>query len=143
MFNLMNAHKFEINSVPGTTPGTYLNIAKGIKSVSPKSDEKLVQDQYLDGDGFADTDVTSTQLILSFQGDRDYDDEAQNYIMGLLLEIGNARRTQFKWTEPDLGVIAGECTIASIEGPGGDAGAKGEIKFEIHFNGKPNYTPAP
>jgi len=59
-----------------------------------------------------------------------------------LLELGPNRRADFRWTEPDGGGFGGECTVANISGPSGDAGAKGEISFEIHFNGKPEYTPA-
>ena len=38
-------------------------------------------------------------------------------------------------------MFEGSCTIANISGPSGDAGAKGDISFEIHFNGNPEYTP--
>lgn len=138
----MNTHKFEINSLPGagSYPTSYLEIAKGIKNVSPENNEEVAQDKYLDGAGFGETDVIGAQLVLSFTGDRDYADPAQNFIMGLSLDIGTARRTEFRWTEPDGGYFDGSCTIANISGPSGDAGAKGEISFEIHFNGLPVYV---
>lgn len=140
-FQLMNTHKFEINTVPGSTPGTFAVIAAGIKNVAPSNNEKLAQDNYLDGQGFGSTDVIQAQVILSFTGDRNYGDAAQEFIMGLLLDVGASRKTDFKWTEPNGGLFTGPCTIANISGPSGDAGGKGEIKFEIHFNGKPTYTP--
>lgn len=139
-FQLMNAHKFEIDTSGGTGTATYSPIAKGIKNVSPENNENLAQDTYLDGNGFGTTDVIGAQLILTFTGDRDYSDVAQNFIMGLLLEVGTKRKALFRWTEPDGGKFEGTVTIANISGPTGDAGAKGEIKFEIHFNGKPAYT---
>src|SRR5690554_2471648 len=70
----------------------------------------------------------------------DYDDEAQNYIFEQLLKLGDSRRTRFRWTEPNGGTFEGNCTIANISGPSRDAGAKGEISFEIHFNGTIDYT---
>lgn len=141
MFELMSKHKFEINTTPGETPGDYALIAAGITNVEPSNNEELSQDVYLDGDGYGETDVIGAQLVLTFTGHRKYGDPAQDFIFGKLLELGPNRRTEFRWTEPDGGVFEGECTIANIAGPSGDAGAKGEISFEIHFNGKPNYTP--
>ena len=141
MFELMNKHKFEINTTPGETTGDYALIAAGITNVEPSNNEELSQDMYLDGDGYGETDVIGAQLVLTFTGHRKYGDPAQDFIFGKLLELGPNRRTEFRWTEPDGGVFEGECTIANITGPSGDAGAKGEISFEIHFNGKPDYTP--
>jgi len=140
MFELMNKHKFEINTVPGSDPGTYAVLAKGITNATPGNNEELSQDKYFDGDGYGETDVIGAQLVLSFTGHRYYGDAAQDFIFGLSLELGTSRRTEFRWTEPDGGIFEGDCTIANISGPSGDAGAKGEITFEIHFNGKPTYT---
>jgi hypothetical protein len=141
MFELMNAHSFSINTVPGTTPGTLAVIGKGITNVEPSNNEELSQDKYLDGGGFGETDVIGAQTVLSFSGHRFYGDLAQDFIMGLMLKLGDDRRTNFEWTEPDGGKFTGACTIANISGPSGSAGAKGEISFEIHFNGEPTYTP--
>lgn len=140
MFELMNKHKFEINT--GTDAESFALIAAGITNVSPSNNEEVSQDKYLDGNGFTETDVIGAQLVLAFTGHRNYDDAAQNFIFGKTLELGTSRRTSFRWTEPDGGIFEGACTIANISGPSGDAGAKGEITFEIHFNGKPEYTPA-
>ncbi|MFC0271128.1 phage tail tube protein [Metabacillus herbersteinensis] len=140
-FELMNAHDFKINTVPGTTPGTLAAIAAGITNVEPSPNEELSQDKYLDGDGYGETDVIGAQIVLAFTGHRKYGDVAQDFIFSKMLELGASRRTNFEWTEPGGGKFAGPCTIANISGPSGAAGAKGEISFEIHFNGKPTYTP--
>lgn len=140
-FELMNKHKFEISTTPGVDPGTFARIAAGITSAEPANNEELSQDKYMDGDGYGETDVIGAQTVLSFSGHRNYGDAAQDFIFSKVLELGNARRTQFRWTEPDGGIFEGDCTIANISQPSGDAGAKGEISFEIHFNGKPEYTP--
>lgn len=142
MFELMNSHKFEIQTVSGATP-TYAELRKGISNVGLGNNEELSQDKYLDGDGYGESDVIGAQLVLSFTGHRDYDDAAQNYIMDKLLALGTTRRTEFRWTEPDGGIFDGSCTIANITPPSGDAGSKGEFSFEIHFNGKPEYTAGP
>lgn len=146
MFALMYDHKFEIDtsgSKSGSDSSTFKKLAAGINNVEPSNEEETDQSVYLDGGGFTETDVISAQLMLTFTGHRDYNDEAQNFIFGKLLTLGDSRRVNFRWTEPDGGKFEGECTIASISGPSGDAGAKGEISFEIHFAGKPEYTPTP
>jgi hypothetical protein len=140
-FELMNKHKFEIATTTGATP-VYSLIASGISNVAPASNEGLSQDNYMDGDGYGETDVIAAQLVLTFTGHRKYGDPAQDYIFGKALDLGPLRRTDFRWTEPDGGIFEGPATIANISQPSGDAGAKGEISFEIHFNGKPEYTPA-
>lgn len=144
-FLLQYNNVFEINSTPaaGTGAETYLPIAEGIMSVTPANNETLDQQQYYADMGNGSTDVIGIQKTLTFSGHRDYEDAAQNYIMGLASEIGPARKTDFKWTLPDGTIIEGPCTVANITEPGGDAAAKGEIEFEIHFNGKPTVTPAP
>lgn len=143
MFNLMNEHMFEIETVPGVEPaaGTYARIAAGITGAEPANNEELSQDKYLDGGGFGETDVIGAQLTIAYSGHRKYGDVAQDFVFGKSLSLGTSRRTNFRWTEPDGGIFTGPCTIANISGPSGDAGAKGEISFEIHFNGQPEYTP--
>jgi hypothetical protein len=140
MFPLMYEHKFEIKTVAGD-PGTYSLLAGGINNVEPGNNEELAQDKYLDGGGFGETDVIGGQLTLAFSGHRKYGDAAQDFIFSKSLTLGDSRRTDFRWTQPDGSIFEGSATIASISGPSGDAGAKGEISFEIHFNGTPTYTP--
>jgi hypothetical protein len=135
----MSGHTFEIDTTGGSATPAWAKLASGIKNVSPSNNEKTSDDIYLDGNGFGTTDVIQAQLTLSFTADRDYGDAAQNYIVGKLLSLGTSRHTKFQWTLPDTSQFQGDCTIANITGPTGDAGAKGEIKFEIHFNGQPTY----
>lgn len=140
MFELMNAHQFEINTNPGGVE-TFAPIAVGVTNVEPGTNEELSQDKYLDGNGYGETDVIGAQLVLSFTGHRNYGDPAQDFIFSKMLGLGASRRTNFRWTEPNGGVFTGNCTIANISAPSGDAGAKGEVSWEIHFNGEPIYTP--
>lgn len=135
-------HIFNINTTPGGTE-TMSRLAAGLSSVEFSNNEEVDQTAYLDGEGFSSSDVTGGQMILSFSGHRDYDDAAQNYIYSLLTEFGESRKTNFEWTTPNGDEFTGNITIANIEGPSGDANTKGEISFEIHFNGKPVFTPAP
>jgi len=134
---------FNINTTPNGATQTMARIAEGISDVEPGNNEEVDQTAYLSGQGYSSSDVTGGQMILTFSGHRDYDDPAQNYIYSLIPEFGEKRKTDFEWITPSGETFEGNATIANIEGPSGAANAKGEISFEIHFNGKPNYTPAP
>ncbi len=140
-FLLQSKHKLEINTAPGSESEKFERLAAGITGLDPDTNDELAQDQYFDGEGFGETDVTSAQLILTFSGHRKYGDAAQDYIYGQLLEVGPGRRTELQWTLPNGDKFEGPVTIANITGPGGEAGEKGEIGFEMHFNGKPEFTP--
>lgn len=139
-FNLMYQNQFEIAT--DDTGTTFAPLSAGIKNVDLANNEDLDQTQYLSGSGFKETDVLSAQLTLAFTADRLPGDAAQDYIFGKLLTLGGARRTQFKYTTVTGDVFDGECTIANIKPGGGDAGAKQEWSFEVHFAAKPTLTPA-
>ncbi|MFC5773690.1 MULTISPECIES: phage tail tube protein [Ectobacillus] len=139
---LQSTHLFELNTTPGVAPGTFARLAEGLNNFEPNTNEEVAQDTYLDGKGFASSTVTGAQLILTFTGHRKFGNPAQDYIFSKLTKLGSERETDFRWTLPDGSKFEGACTIANIEGPSGDANAKGEISFEIHFNGEPTFTPA-
>ena len=138
---LNSGNIFEIDVTPEAT-ATYEMLKSGIMSVDISNNDEVSQDFYLDGEGYAQTSVTGGQVTLSFSGDRDYTDLAQNYIYNNSLSLGCDRVTNFRWTNPNGDTLEGSVTIANIEYPSGDVNAKGEIGFEIHFNGKPTFTPA-
>lgn len=140
-FLLQSKSLLEIDITPEEEEPTYARLARGISSFEPDPNEEIAQDNYLDGDGFGETDVTGAQLIVSVDGHRLYGDSAQDFIYGLQMELGPKRRTSFRLTMPDGAIFEGPCTIVNIAGPGGSAGEKGAISFEIHFSGKPEYTP--
>ncbi|OEH53122.1 capsid protein [Oceanobacillus sp. E9] len=139
-FLLNSQYRMEINVTPNGETETWERLGKGINSMEPDPNEETAQDKYFDGDGYGETDVIGAQLIASFSGHRYYGDEAQDFIYSKVLELGPSRRTDFRLTLPDGSSFEGPCTIAAITGPGGDAGGKGDISFEIHFAGKPKYT---
>lgn len=136
VFPLNYTNKFEIL----TAPENWAVVAAGITNVSWSGNEVLAQDNYYDGGGKADTQVTGGQIVGSFSGHRDTADAAQNYIAGLAFKYGNDRKTEFRTTFADGTVIEGECTVANIALPSGDANAKGDFSFEIHFNGDVEVT---
>lgn len=145
-FVLMNQYQLEIDTTPSSTPGseTYELLAAGITSIEPANNDEIDQTAYMDGNGWGTSTVTGAQLTYSVSGHRKTGDAAQDYIFsgGVQFGLGDARETKAKLTDPDGNTIEGPVTIANIEGPSGEANSKGEISFELHFNGQPIFTPA-
>lgn len=137
---LNHLYKFEIDMGTEEAP-KWVSIAKGIKSVDPDNNEESEENYYYDGGGSAERDVTGFMMSYGFEGHRDYEDEAQNFIMSKVYQTGEARKIPFRVTEPDGGVFEGRSTLSDIKSPGGDANAKGDIEFTLAFDGVPKYTP--
>lgn len=143
-FTLQSKHTFEIDTsqaADGTT-ATWARVAAGISSFDPSWNEEIDQTQYLDGDGYGSSDVTGAQLVISFEGHRKFGDEAQDFIASLQSDLGEGRKTNFRWTDPSGDSYEGWVTVANIVGASGAANEKSTFSFEVHFNGKPEYTPA-
>jgi hypothetical protein len=143
-FTLQSAHMFEIDTAQSAdeTAATYERLAAGLNSFDPQWNEEIDQTPYLDGDGFGSSDVTAAQLVIAFEGHRKYGDAAQDFIASLQSELGEGRKTNFRWTDPAGDIFEGPVTVANIVGASGAANEKSTFSFEIHFNGKPTYTAA-
>ena len=140
-FLLNSSVLWELDTTPETT-ATYERLGAGIMSPDPQNNEDVDQTAYLDGDGFKTSDVTGAQFTVAFSGHRVLGDAAQDFIFDKQSKLGSSRRTNCRMTNANGNQKTGPVTIANINGPGGDASAKGDISFEIHFNGKPTETAA-
>jgi hypothetical protein len=130
---------FELDINPGGT-AEWVRLGDGLTSGAPNNNEVLDQKKYLSGGGFGTTNVIGAQLIYTFAGDRIPGDAGQDYILSKIFALGNARKTNFRSTGEDGGIITGPCTIVITNPGGGDAAAVKGIGFDIHLNGKPTYT---
>lgn len=133
-------NKYSINTTPSGSEETWSPLAKGISNVSWGGNEVTDQTVYYDGEGMGSTEVTGGQLVLSVSGHRVVGDAAQDYVYALFTSYGSARHTDCKIETPEGKTYTGDVTIANIENAAGDANAKDEISFELHFNGKPTET---
>lgn len=133
MYHLQSKHQFEVQD----DAQAWQRVAVGISSFEPDPNEETSDDRYLDGNGFAETDITGGQLVIAFEGHRYHGDPAQDYIFSVQNKFGDARRSKGRWTQPDGTQLEGAITLAAITGPGGEAGEKGAIGFEFRFNGEP------
>lgn len=127
---------YEININPSGS-AVWARIASGITGASQSNNDVIDQTPYLDGEGFSSSDVTGGQKTIDFTGHREIGDAAQDYIVGIASDFGQARKTQFRFRDSVGAGIDGECTIVNIDDAGGDANAKKDLSFGIHINGKP------
>lgn len=140
---LLNSdYLFEIDITPYATE-TYVTLGNIIQDFDISLNEEVSQDYYLENGGYAVSDVTGAQLTISFSGHMDYTDTAAVFLYEMSQEIGCARKTNLKITDPAGNEKVGVVTLATWEGPSGAVESKGEISFELHYEGKPTYTPAP
>ena len=137
------ANKIEIDVTPDGAKRTWALVAAGVSTIEPSGNEEIAQDPYYDGMGMASSDVTGGQITLTVSGHRCYGDPAQDFVASRAYQYGEARKTNFRWTQPNGDVLTGPCTLANVS-PGselGDANAKGTFNYEIHLNGLPSFTP--
>ncbi|NUJ19282.1 capsid protein [Bacillus glycinifermentans] len=138
---IQSRHIFKLDITPGTGTETLERLAKGFSSFEAAMNEETDQTKYLDGGGLGSTTVTGGQVTITFEGHRYFGDKVQDFIFSKFTEVDTNRESTLEWTQPDGTIIKGPVTIATIEGPGGEAGEKGEISVEIHYNGTPTVTP--
>ena len=128
---------FEIDLTPTAAASTWARLAAGINDVSWSGNEQVDETDYYDGEGVADAMISGGNPVGTFSGHRYFGDPAQDYIADLRYVYGDARRTNFRWTEPDGTVTTTPVTIANIVAQGGGPRDKGTFSCEIHFTGLP------
>jgi len=142
IFELNYQSLYEINTTPELGTATWSRIGAGITSADPSNNESKDQTNYLDGDGYAESEIIGAQFTLAFSGHRVHGDAAQDWIASIEHELGDNRKTQFRYTDMKGNQKTGNCTVVDIDFGGGDAASKKEISFGIDVNGKPTVTPA-
>jgi len=140
-FELNFQRLYEINITPKEATATWARLGVGISSVDPSNNETKAQDRYIDGDGYAETEVTGAQFTLAVSGHRANGDAVQDFIASLEHELGDNRKTQIRITDKAGEIKTGNVTICDLDMGGGDAGSKVEISFSLDVAGKPTITP--
>ena len=96
----------------------------------------------LDQEGWARQANTGKKMVISLSGKRNYGDDGNDYIAGMMMKTGKDCETVFEWTLPDGSKLAGNCIINLTAPGGGDANALNTLEFEILLDGKPTFTEA-
>lgn len=142
-FKLNYQNKYSIDTTPDAEQPTWVELAPGITNVTPSTNDVTSDDNYYDGEGFGDTEVTGVKPSFSLSGHRKVGDPAQDYIASVMFEKGAARRTRFKWEDTNgRTMIWNSATIVNPVISGGDAQGKETFSCDINCNGAPSINAA-
>lgn len=122
-----------------STTWTYKRLKEGISGFQFSENEQNQQNFFLDGEGFADNDVTGAAPELVVTGKRVVGDDAQDYIAGKQFALGEARRTSVKVVSGGNTIIC-NATLGNITSFGGNTIDQIPFGCTIRFNGKPTVT---
>lgn len=120
-----------------------LELAKWISSVTDDSDETTEETAFYDGDGTPESDVTSVKKSYTFEGIFDEEDPAMALIAEMELEVGEARKLQFKQVRTDGTTLSGKATVTEIKVTGGEASEFAPFNCTISWDSKPVVTVEP
>lgn len=125
---------------PDTPPteDKYMWIAKGVKETSPENDEEDDDVAYFDGDGTKEKVITSKSRGRSFEGHREYDDKAQNFIADKEDDLADELVVWYKEVVPTGKYYKeGLGRLSGIEIGEGEAHELESIKFQVNWSRKP------
>lgn len=117
-------------------------IIRGLENFAPAINANTETWTPMDEGGWERNQVTGKGLNIAFSGKRQYGDEGNDYIAGLMLGTGVAVQSKFKWELPSGATLTGDCVINVTTPAGGDSTNIDTLEFEILSDGKPEFTPA-
>lgn len=125
---------------PDTAPteDKYMWIAKGIKESAPENDAEDDDIAYFDGDGTKEKIITSKSRGRSFEGHRDYDDKAQNFVAEKEDAVADDLIVWYKEVVPTGKYYKeGPARLSEIEIGDGEASELETIKFQVNWSRTP------
>lgn len=144
-FNLNYKNRYEIDKNGNLDPSdpssaSWLQVAKGIQTVTPAPGDTTDNTPYYDGGGFTQTDRTGLNFSLAFSGNRVEGDPAQDFIASKEFALGDAVKTLARWTKTNGVIVIAQVSLTAIVASGGAANAKQTFSFTENFNGAPVTT---
>ena len=136
-FEMNFYYLFQIDTTPEGAARTWVRLARGISSITPNNNENKDQTAYLDGNGWASSDVIGKQRTYDVVGHRVVGDVAQDYIASKELALGDDCKTNFQAFDSRGRKISGAVTINAVVIGGGDAQGKVDFACSLDLNGEP------
>jgi len=136
-FEMNFCYLFQIDTTPEGATRTWARLARGISSITPNNNENKDQTAYLDGNGWASSDVIGKQRTYDVVGHRVVGDPAQDYIASKELALGDDCKTNFQAFDSRGRKISGSVTINAVVIGGGDAQGKVDFACSLDLNGEP------
>ena len=132
-----------LDITPSSSP-TYSEL-EGFDNFAEALNEIVQQYNFLDKDGYGESEITGMQPVITLTGIRNTSNEAQNYIFSKKYELLEERKTnlQVVYTDPVTSVtttIEVDVTLANMVEFSGASTDGGAISVEMHFNSKPTVT---
>lgn len=140
--NALRVHEIAPWPTTGDAPGEndYLELAAGIESITDDTDEDIDDTVFYDSDGTPSNDVTGISEVWTVEGQRDYDDPAQNYVDSIKRKLLDDRRAWHRITYTNGKVVEGPCKITNIVAGGGDAGSYEDFSCVLNYSRIPTVT---
>lgn len=133
---------FKIGILGRASTAGDMKTVKDLETFSPSIDANTEEWTPMDQEGWIRRAVTGKGLTFSFSGKRNYGDQGNDYIAGLLLGTGQEVETVFEWTLPNGDIFSMDCIINLTTPAGGDSTNIDTLEFELLSDGLPTYTPA-
>lgn len=142
MAGVYPVHKnvFKVNTAGRTGTDTTLVTIADLTTFKLNVEGKNEEWYPMDQDGWARNANTGKKMSISFSGKRNYGDNGNDYIAGMMMKTGKDCETAFEWTLPDGAKLAGDCVISISSPAGGDSTNLDNLEFELLIDGKPTYT---
>jgi hypothetical protein len=136
----------EIDITPESSP-TWVELGAGINNLAEALNEVINDYQFLNKNGFGQSEVTGMQPVWTLSGVRQLDDAAQNYIFSKKYELGCNRKTNVRinYLNGDgdtVNIIYNNVTLANLQEFGGGSTDGAAISIEIKTSEKPVVTGA-
>ena len=117
-------------------------LAAGVYSWSESASYTTDEQEYYDGDGSTEMDVSAVSRDFTFQCHKKDGDAAASKVWGMRNATGEALPVEFTWTDVDGAAEVWDATIHDIVATGGSAGDKNGFQFQVHKNRIKSTTPA-
>lgn len=138
---LASRYKYFIDTTGGTdltdlTTANFARLGSGFTGTTFSGNETMINNTYLDDEGFGSTSVVGKRFSFAFTGVKMANDPAQAYVIGLQNELGTDLETRFLVVDPEGNQMIGVAAISALVPNGGNANAGATLTFTINIQGK-------
>jgi len=131
---------FKIGTVGRSSEANDLKQPKDLETFQLTVDGSVEDWTPMDTAGWVRRAVTGKGLSINFKGKRNYGDDGNDYIAGLLLKTGQDVETILEWTLPNGDKLTMNCIVDLKSTGGGDSTNIDALEFDVLSDGLPVYV---
>ena len=133
-------NQFAIGPAGEDTPTTPI---ADMETFDPTFDNGIEKWRAFEHEGWESALMTAKSIKIAIEGKRNIGDPGNDEVAGLAFKSGHDVERNFLWNLPSGSTVLFKNAIISVSNNGGGAATGvGPLKYEVHSNGKPVYTPA-